>query len=96
LPANSPFASPHVFDEYPGHLTHILAFNGNHGVSQSFDDFGLLLVREDILDEFDLNQWHALLLGREFRDFGLCSISAPARPAGRNLSQASEAVMMVK
>jgi hypothetical protein len=52
----SPLATP-LYDD-PGHRAHVLAFDRDHRVGEALDDLALLVGREDVLDERDVDDWH--------------------------------------
>jgi hypothetical protein len=58
LAANSPLAAGYLRNLYPGHTTHVLAFDRDHGVGQLLDDLAFLLRAKHLLYEMDLYERH--------------------------------------
>jgi hypothetical protein len=45
-----------LVDDDPGDRAHVLAFDRDHPVSEALDDLALLVGREDVLDERDVDE----------------------------------------
>lgn len=58
LAADAPLAATYFGDLHPGHPSHVLAFDRDHGIGQFLDDLPLLLRVEHFFDQMDLYQWH--------------------------------------
>src|ERR687898_2337882 len=66
LAADAPVAACDLLDDDPGHRAHILAFDRDHRVGEALDDLALLVGREDVLDELDVDEWHRSSLGLDW------------------------------
>jgi hypothetical protein len=53
-----PVAALDFFDHAPGDLTHVFAFDRDHGVGQLRDDLLPLFLGENVFDDSDLNERH--------------------------------------
>src|ERR687897_1932312 len=58
LSAHAPVAACDLLDDDPGHRAHVLALDRDHRVGEALDDLALLVGREDVLDELDIDDWH--------------------------------------
>jgi hypothetical protein len=58
LAADAPVAAAHLFDEDPGDASHVLSFDGDHRIGEALDDLSLLLGREHVLDQLDVDKRH--------------------------------------
>src|SRR5689334_11857791 len=54
LAADGPVAALDLLDDAPRDAAHRLALDADHGVGEALGDLGLLLGREDALDELDV------------------------------------------
>src|SRR5918994_7952271 len=58
LAADAPVAACDLLDDDPGHRAHVLALDRHHRVGEALDDLVLLVGREDVLDELDVDERH--------------------------------------
>lgn len=58
LPADRPVPLLVFLDAYPGDPAKSLAFDRNHCLGDLLDQLLFLRGRKDVLDDFDVDQWH--------------------------------------